>query len=203
MKKEIATLVDRKTDEEKLKSSYRRLVTARLPVNLYSARGAHMQRRAAMSLHGMDAESIQWEELDCIHLADDERGDRTSLLLGGAIGGVALTNFSHAGLLATAGTGTLFLSNLEKLSPAAQRVLCRIMETGHYTPVGDPFPRPVCCRLMIGTHRPLSELARRMLIGGELVRLLGGVSLRAEDVLNVLEKKETYRIHPSTLAAAS
>lgn len=203
MKKEIATLVERKTDEERLKSSYRRLVMARLPVNLYSARGAHMQRRAATLLHGMDAKSIQWEEFDCTHLADDERGDHTSLLLGGAIGGVALTNFSHTGLLAAAGTGTLFLSNLEKLSAAGERVLCRIIETGHYTPVGDPYPRPVCCRLIVGTHRPLIELARRMFVGGGLARLLGSIQLRAEDVLSLLETKKTYSLHPVTLAAAS
>lgn len=162
-----------------------------------------MQRRAAMLLHEMDARSVLWEEFDCNHLADDERGDRTSLLLGGATGGVALTNFSHAGLLAAAGTGTLFLANVEKLAPAAQRVLTRIVETEHYTPVGDPYPRPVCCRLILGTHRPLAELARRMLIGLTLVRLLGAISLRAEDVLNTLAEKESYRIHPSRLAAAS
>jgi hypothetical protein len=43
-------------------------VTARLPVNLYSAR-AQMQRRAATLLHGIDEASGSWEELDCLHLA--------------------------------------------------------------------------------------------------------------------------------------
>ena len=200
--KKIATLAGWKTDEAKLKTSYRRLVMARLPMNLYSAR-AHMQRRAATLLHGMDARSSLWEELDCFHLADDERGDRTSLQLGGAIGGVALTNLSHTGLLAAAGNGTLFLTSVEKLSPSAQRVLCRIIETGHYTPVGEPYPRPICCRLIVGTHRPLAELARRMVIGEALIRLLGSISLRAEDVLSALEEKKPYRIHPSSLAAAS
>lgn len=202
MKESIEKLADWRTDELRLKSSYRRLVTARLPVNLYSAR-AHVQRRAATLLHGMDEGSGLWEELDCFHLADDERGDRTSLLLGGATGGVALTNMSHKGLLSAVGNGTLFLKNIEKLSQSAQRVLCRIVETGRYTPVGDPFPRPISCRIIIGTHRPLAELARKLVVSWPLADLLGQISLRAESVLDVLKEKESYKIHPSSLAAAS
>lgn len=202
MKESIAKLADWRTDELRLKSSYRRLVTARLPVNLYSAR-AQVQRRAATLLHGMDDGSGLWEELDCFHLADDERGDRTSLLLGGATGGVALTDTSHTGLLAAVGSGTLFLKNIEKLSDSAQRVLCRMIEAGRYTPVGDPFPRTISCRIIVGTQCPLAELARGLVVSWKLAELLGNVSLRAESVLNVLEKKDFYKIHPSSLAAAS
>jgi transcriptional regulator of aromatic amino acid metabolism len=151
----------------------------------------------------MDEGSGLWEELDCVHLADDERGDRTSLHLGGAAGGVALTNPLHKGVFAAAGSGTLYLTNIEKLSLSAQRLLCRIIETGRYTPVGDPFPRPIRCRIIIGTHLPLAELARRLVVGWTLAGLLGQISLRCEDVLNVLEEKGIYKVHPSKLAAAS
>ena len=202
MKESVIKLDGLRTDTDGIKSSYRRLVTARLPVNLYSAR-AQVQRRAATLLHGIDERSGSWEEFDCLHLADDERGDRTSLLLGGAVGGVALTNLPHAGLIAAAGTGTLFLKNLEKLGHQAQRVLCSIIQTGRYTPVGDPFPRPVVCRLIVGTHRPLAELARRLIVGWRLAEALGHITLKAEDVLNVLERKDIYKSHPSSLAAAS
>lgn len=198
----IRKLIEWRTAETGLKSSYRRLVTARLPVNLYSAQ-AQVQRRAATLLHGMDEGSSLWEELDCLHLADDERGDRTSLHLGGAAGGVALTNLSYTGVLAAAGDGTLFLRNVEKLSQSAQRVLSRIVETGRYTPVGDPYPRPIRCRIMVGTSRPLEELARRLVVSWTLAQLLGHISLRAEAVQDLLEQKEPYRIHPSSLAAAS
>lgn len=203
MNEGITTLADWRTAEAGLKSSYRRMVTARLSVNLYSAQ-AHMQRRAATLLHGMDDGSSLWEELDCIHLADDERGDRTSLHLGGATGGVALTNFSHnKGSLAAAGNGTLFLKNIDRLSPAAQRVLSRIVETGRYTPIGDPFPRPIACRIIVGTRGPLAELARQLVVSWTLAELLGRISLRAESVLSVLEQEDSFRIHPSSLAAAS
>jgi transcriptional regulator with AAA-type ATPase domain len=202
MNDSIAKLADWRTDESRLKSSYRRLVTARLPVNLYSAQ-AQVQRRAATLLHGIDEGSGLWEELDCFHLADDERGDRTSLLLGGATGGVALTNMSHQGILSSVGSGTLFLRNVERLSPSAQRVLSRIVETGRYTPVGDPFPRPISCRIFVGTQKPLAELARSLVVSWALADLLGQISLRAESVLNVLGQKESYKVHPGSLAAAS
>jgi sigma54-dependent transcription regulator len=171
-------------------------------VNLYSAR-ARVQRRAASLLHGMDEMSGLWEELDGLHLADDERGDRTSLLLGGTAGGVALPPMPRCGLFAAAGAGTLFLKNIERLHLTAQHVLCRIVETGHYTPVGDPYPRTVNCRIIVGTRRPLMELARDLLVDWGLADVLGRIVLRAEDVIDVLEPEDSLRAHPSSLAAVS
>ena len=162
-----------------------------------------MQRRAAALLHGMDETSSLWEELDGFHLADDKRGDRTSFLLGGTAGGVALPSLPRCGLFAALGAGTLFLKNVEHLSVASQRVLCRIVETGHYTPVGDPYPRMVNCRILVGTARPLSELARDQIIEWRLADVLGHIALRAEDVVAALAPEEMYRTHPNDLAAAS
>jgi transcriptional regulator of acetoin/glycerol metabolism len=195
-------LIDRRNDLTKLESSYRRLVRAHLPVNLYSAQ-AQVQRRAASLLHGMDEMSGLWEELDGLHLADDERGDRTSFLLGGTAGGVALPPMPRCGLFAAAGAGTIFLKNIEKLSVAAQHVLCRIIETGHYTPVGDPYPRTVNCRIIVGTTRPLMELARGLLVEWRLAEMLGHIAMRAEDVIDALDVEGFFSTHPGTLAAAS
>ncbi|MBC7910538.1 MAG: sigma 54-interacting transcriptional regulator, partial [Pyrinomonadaceae bacterium] len=188
--------------EENLRSSYRRLAVSRLPVNLYSAQ-ARMQRRAATLLHGIKSGSSQWEELDGCQLADDLRGDRTSLLLGGTAGGVALFSEGKSGLIATAGTGTLFISHLEKMTPAAQRVLYRIIESGRYTPVGDPYPRPVSCRLIVASKRPLIEMAHAFSLGMDLAEMLGRICLRAEDVIRALEIEKVYEAHPGNLAAAS
>jgi sigma54-dependent transcription regulator len=151
----------------------------------------------------MDKMSGLWEELDGLHLADDERGDRTSFHLGGTAGGVALPPLPRCGLFAAAGAGTIFIKNIEKLSLAAQHVLCRIIETGHYTPVGDPYPRPVNCRIIIGTARPLMDLARALLVEWRLAEMLGHIALRAEDVISALEAETLFRTHPSRLAAAS
>jgi sigma54-dependent transcription regulator len=171
-------------------------------VNIYSAQ-AQLQRRAAALLHGKGLEQSSWEELDGRQLADDERGDRTSLLLGGATGGVALTPASRsAGLLARAGTGTLFLTHVEKLSPAARRILSSIAANRRYTPVGDPYPRSVNCRIILATSQPLQALARSFQLEWELADTLGHIAIRAESIIGALESEDLIS-HPSSLAAAS
>ncbi len=154
-----------------------------------------------MLLHGIEGGTGPWEELDGQELADDTRGDRTSVLLGGTAGGVALP--FKTGLIAAAGTGTLFLTNIEKLPPLARHVLCRIVETGRYTPLGDPFPRPVNCRLVIATRQPLTMMARGFLIEWGLADALGHISLRAETVIRALAADPIINKHPSAFAAAS
>lgn len=151
----------------------------------------------------MGEKPSSWEELDCLHLADDERGDRLSLHLGGAAGGVALAKNLRAGLIAAAAEGTLFITNLERLGFAAQRVLSRIIETGRYTPVGDPFPRPIGCQLIVGSFRPLAEMAQRLTVCWSLAEALGAISLSAEEVVRALEERSGFRVHPGSLAAAS
>ena len=200
MRDRVEKLADWRTDTSRLRSSYRRLAASRLPVNLYGAR-AQSQRRAAMLLHGINGGAGPWEELDGFQLADDTRGDRTSVLLGGTAGGVALP--FKTGLIAAAGMGTLFLTNIEKLPQPARHVLCRIIETGRYTPLGDPFPRPVNCRLIVATRQPLSVMARSFTIEWGLADTLGNISLRAETVIRALAADELINTHPSTFAAAS
>lgn len=174
-----------------------------MPVNIYSTR-VQAQRRAAMLLHGITNGEGSWEELDGRQLADDERGDRTSLFLGGATGGVALSPaYGSRGLLAAAGKGTLFLTHMEKLAPAARRVLASIIASGRYTPIGDPYPRPFGCRIIVATSKPLQALARRFAIEWELTDVLGHISLRAETVISVLEAEDLQISHPGSLAAAS
>lgn len=203
MSNNVTGLAEWKADITQLRSSYRRLAVSRLPVNLHSAT-AHLQRRAATLLHGVGGVTGSWEELDGRQLADDERGDRTSLLLGGASGGVALTlPAMNRGLLAAAGLGTLFLTHLEKLPPAARNVLCRFIETGRYTPVGDPYPRPINCRIIVASTRPLSVLARDFLIEWRLADVLGHISLRAESIVAALETREVFAHQPGSFAAAS
>lgn len=200
MRDRVEKLADWRTDTSRLRSSYRRLAASRLPVNLYSAR-AQSQRRAAMLLHGIAGGTGPWEELDGQEFADDTRGDRTSVLLGGTAGGVALP--FKTGLIAAAGAGTLFLTNIEKLPQAARHILCRIIETGRFTPVGDPFPRPVLCRLIVATRQPLSMMARAFQIEWELADALGHISLRAETVIRAMALEEAINKHTSTFAAAS
>ncbi len=189
--------------EASFRSLYRRLAASRLPVNLYSAQ-AQMQRTAAALLHGMGQGSGSWEELDGRQLAEDVRGDRTALLLAGVTGGVAHINTESAGMLAAAGTGTLYLTHIERLTPQAQRVLSSMLEAGRYTPVGDPYPRAICCRIIAATRQPLMVmLSHSLSIEWRLANALCRVALNAEQVVSVLEMETFYETHPSTLAAAS
>lgn len=204
MRNTVTGLAEWRADITQLRSSYRRLAASRLPVNLHSA-SAQVQRRAATLLHGVcdGLSSSLWEELDCRELADDERGDRIKLHLGGALGSVALTSLSGKGLLAAAGQGTLFVTYIEKLPPAARHVLCSIVEAGRYTPVGDPFPRPIGCRIIVASAQSLAQLASNFAIDWRLADLLGHISLRAETVVNALETPKLFKSQPSSFAAAS
>lgn len=203
MRNGIETLTNSRADEARLKSLYRRLAASRLPVNLYSAQ-AQMQRTAAALLHGLRPGSGSWEELDGRQLADDVRGDRMALLLAGVTGGVAHTSARARGLLAAAGTGTLFLKHIERLPPRAQCVLSSILEAGRYTPVGDPFPRAISCRIIVATRQPLMMLLTHNLsVEWKLADALCRIALRAEDVVSAFKMEELYKTHPSTLAAAS
>ena len=202
MRDGIGTVLDSSADEARLRSLYRRLAVSGLPVNLYSAR-AHMQRTAAALLHGIRQASGSWEELDGRQFADDVRGDRMALFLAGTVGGVASTQAEGRGLLSAAGSGTLLLTHVEKLAPAAQRVLSSILETGRYTPVGDPYPRSIVCRLIVATHQPLMMMAYNQAVEWKLAEALGRVALRAEKLIDAFEAENFYGTHPSTLAAAS
>lgn len=202
MRNVIQTMTTSRADEARLGSLYRRLAASRLPVNLYSAQ-AQMQRTAAALLHGLRPGSSSWEELDGRQLADDVRGDRTALFLAGATGGVAHTSSKTRGLLAAAGTGTLFLTHIEKLSPAAQRVLSAILAAERYTPVGDPYPRAICCRIIVATRQPLMSWTNELAVEWRLADILGRVALCAEEVVSFFKAEEFYDTHPSTLAAAS
>ena len=190
-------------DEAKLRSLYRRLAASHLPVNLYCAH-AQGQRTAATLLHGMRQVSGSWEELDGRQLADDVRGDRTALFLAGATGGVAHTSAQQArGLLCAAGSGTLFITHIEKLTPAAQRVFSSMIEAERYTPVGDPYPRSICCRIIVATRQPLMMLAYNLNVERRLADALGRISIHAEKVLSAFKAEDFYQTHPSTFAAAS
>ncbi|HEX8097555.1 MAG TPA: sigma 54-interacting transcriptional regulator [Pyrinomonadaceae bacterium] len=153
-------------------------------------------------LHGIASGSGWWEELDCRQLADDERGDRTSLLLGGASGGVALSPHTR-GLIEAAGTGTLFLTHVEKLPAEARRRMASVFASRYYTPAGDPFPRPVNCRVVVATAKPLRLLAQSYMIEWEVADALGFVALRAESVVKALGARNILDSHPGELAAAS
>jgi hypothetical protein len=198
----VEILFPRTGAEESQRSSYRRLAVARLQLNVYSGRDLS-QREGATLLHGLGDGQGSWEELDCRQFSDDWHGDRTSLQLGGAAGGVVQSNTSGQGLISRAGTGTLFIHHFEFLPRAAQRSLCSIVKAGQFTPVGDPFPRQISCRIIIGSLKPLDELASSFEIDYEIGQVLGSIAVAAEDLIKVLRPKNSLSSHPSAAVAAA
>jgi len=62
--------------------------------------------------------------------------------------GTATAGGEEAGAIERAGAGTLFISNLEEASPAAQALVAAALETGTYTRLGRAAPVPVAARII-------------------------------------------------------
>ena len=98
------------------------------------------------------------------------------------------------GLLEQAGGGTLFISDIEELSPVAQRVLLGVLETGMWRPAGATAARAFTGRV-VSTARPGIELRAGTAgsVRRELLVLLNALLVRvpplrdyAEDVPDLL-----------------
>jgi hypothetical protein len=78
------------------------------------------------------------------------------------------------------------------------------VDAGRYTAVGDPYPRAVNCRIIVGTDKPLAELMSGSQTCQELAGAFGIITLDAKEVIRVLEGRNDFLIsHPSSLAKAS
>ncbi len=62
-----------------------------------------------------------------------------------------------AGLIAAAGTGTIFLDEIASMSQRLQGVLLRVLETGDYRPVGGQRQRRSQARFVVASNRSLAE----------------------------------------------
>lgn len=68
------------------------------------------------------------------------------------------------GLFAATHKGTLFLDEVEELTPTMQVKLLRVLENGEYTPIGERMPRKANVRIIAATNRPLHELVEQGLM---------------------------------------
>lgn len=86
--------------------------------------------------------------------------------------------------------GTLFISELQALSPAAQSYLLGVVEHGVYTPPGKTQPEPCTARIMASVQRTASDGLRADLLAAMGVLQLSIPPLReySEDIPELLRQ---------------
>lgn len=113
---------------------------------------------------------------------------------------------SSEGLIAAAGNGTIFLNDVDKLAPAMQSKLLRVMETGSYRPLGATASLPSSARFLAATGADLEDMALMSHFKSELFYLLSSLKIqvlpvraRKKDVLALAEFfLETRNFHRGT-----
>src|SRR6516225_1384099 len=117
-----------------------------------------------------------------------------SELFGHEKGAFTGADHSHQGLFEAAHQGTLFLDEAGEMSLAAQAKLLRILTDGQLLRVGSTRPRTVDVRVLVATHRNLSQRVRDGLFREDLFYRLAVVPIdipplrdRREDIPGLCE----------------
>ena len=104
------------------------------------------------------------------------------------------TREKSEGFIAAAGNGTIFLNDIDKLAPAMQSKLLRVMETGTYRPLGATTSLPSSTRFLAATGEDLEDMAMLGHFKNELFYLLASLKIqvlplrvRRKDVLALAE----------------
>lgn len=83
-----------------------------------------------------------------------------SELFGHLKGSFTGASSDRAGLIETAGTGTLFIDEIGDMSLGNQTKLLRVLQEKRYRPVGSSVDKESKCRFIFATHRDLGDMAR-------------------------------------------
>lgn len=86
-------------------------------------------------------------------------------LFGHARGAFTGAERQREGMIAQAAGGTLFLDEIGDLKEASQIKLLRLLQEGEYLPLGSDYPKKSTARLVLATHRNLTEM-----VAGETFR---------------------------------
>lgn len=116
-----------------------------------------------------------------------ERRDRPYVTVAGAsltaasaadaLLGVDAAGDVEAGCFERAQGGTVYISNIEETSPAAQALLAGILETGGYTPRGRAAPQPLAARIITSMQPATLTGPAAAGMRPDLVERLGGLRL--------------------------
>ena len=82
----------------------------------------------------------------------------------------------EVGFVRSAHTGTLFLDEIADLPPSSQAALLRVLQEGEVTPVGSTRGVQVDVRVVVATHRDLTELMAAGHFRRDLYARLAGFS---------------------------
>ncbi|PCJ57508.1 MAG: hypothetical protein COA79_15870 [Planctomycetota bacterium] len=82
-----------------------------------------------------------------------------SELFGHKAGAYTGAQKAHAGIFETAGSGTVFLDEIGEISPLLQVSLLRVLEYGHFKPIGSATEKKYHCRILLATNKDLKKLA--------------------------------------------
>ena len=98
------------------------------------------------------------------------------------------------GILRSAPGGTLYLEDVDMLSPACQNILAELLSTGRFTPLGASRSVELNVRIVSSTARPLADIAEERSFRADLFYLLTVVEIvlpplreRADDILALTE----------------
>ncbi|MEM9582875.1 MAG: sigma-54 dependent transcriptional regulator [Pseudomonadota bacterium] len=96
------------------------------------------------------------------------------------------------GMLQSAAGGTLYLEDVEMLSPGCQNILAELLSVGRFSPLGASRSLDLDVRIISSTERPLKDIAEEQAFRTDLFYLLTVVEIvlpplreRAEDVLEL------------------
>ncbi len=113
---------------------------------------------------------------------------------------------ARKGIFELAEGGTVFLDEVDRLSPMIQGKLARVLKEKEVRRLGDAVGRPVDTRLIVSSHRDLDELCDRGMFRADLYELLASHRLdvpplrrRTADILplaRIFLKKFTTRYEP-------
>ena len=119
---------------------------------------------------------------------------------------------AKAGVVAHAKHGTLFLDELEALSPRAQAVLLRFLQDDEYRPVGGTRSHPAYVRIVGSSNADLRTLVQKNLFREDLLFRLNGLTVelpplraRGTDVVLLAQEflhrlSQQYQAQPKIMA---
>lgn len=145
----------------------------------------------AQAIRQISGSSRRYVPVNCAAIA---KNLFESELFGHEAGAFTGATRRHAGILAQADGGILFLDEIGELPLSTQAKLLRVLESGEYRPVGGDQTRRASFRLIAATNQDLSLLVEQDRFRLDLLHRLGAARIvvpplreRAEDIQPMAE----------------